>query len=189
MDGSLFLKIIGVALVINAIYASFAHQKEKLTIYVDWTDAGMTAATPLVVFLCDYLFITVFRLSDGTALTISCGIGAALVFLGLRVCWRANSGKGTFLVAAAAKYTMMILVYLAVGATLASGSRRKHERETTAVKRNAVAITATVAGYAAWSVWVSRFAEFSPLSNWFSGDCLRFHTENRSTESDQVAVE
>lgn len=114
---------------------------------------------------------------DGLLPAANVCFGAALVYLGLRVCLRANSGKGTLLVAAA-KHTMLILVYVAIGAILASGSRRKHERETTAVKRNAAAVTATAAGYAAWSVWVSRVGRFTPVSNWISGPSHTLHADD-----------
>lgn len=189
MNGSLLLKIIAVVLVINVVYASFAHQKGKLTIYVDWTDAGMTAATPVVMFFCYYLLIQVFGASQSIAKTISLAVGSVMVYLGLRLCWRANNAMVAFLVAAAAKYTMMILVYLTIGAILASGARKKHERETTAVKRNAAGVTAIAAGYAAWSVWVSRVAQFTPVANWIAATSHTLITGGVQQEAEQALAD
>lgn len=170
MDGSLSLKIAGLLLIINAIYASFAHRKGKLTIYVDWTDAVITGASPLIALALDVVLISFFNVPQHVAEQIAVGVFCTSVYFGLRLSWRANSSFGAFVSASAARYTVLALVYLAVLAAISSGQRKKYERESTAAKRKAAAIAATVAAYAAWSVWVSRTARFTPVSNWFAGD-------------------
>ncbi len=172
MDSTLLLKILGVLLIINAIYASFAHKKGKLTIYVDWTDATITALSPLIAFAVTLLGV-VFKVPENSASAASVGVFVALVFFGLRVSWNANTSFLNFLSAALAKYTMLILVYGLLYSILSTGARKKHEHHTTAAKRKVAKVAVLTAGYVTWSAWVARTAGFTPILNWFIGDSFK----------------
>ena len=52
---SLQLKLIGLALVINAIVTIYFHRNNKLVIYKDYTDAAFTGLAPLIAIIAYYI--------------------------------------------------------------------------------------------------------------------------------------
>ncbi|HZW12159.1 MAG TPA: hypothetical protein VFF81_03075 [Noviherbaspirillum sp.] len=189
MEFSLPIKILGILLLANACYATYAHRKERLTIYVDWTDAAITGLTPLIGFAV-FLLLSFLNVPEEVGKTIAQLCVLVLVGFGIRMSWRANASTGAFLSSVVAKYTVLFAFYVLLWAIYSGGERRrKYERRSTAEKRHAAAVAATVAAYVTWSLWVCRFAEFSPVADWFSGESAgSFAVENgdEAEESEEI---
>lgn len=181
MEDSLFLKIVGALLLANAVYASFAHRRGKLTIYADWTDAAITGLTPLIA-LAIYYGLTFFQIPEESAKLVGTLCLLALVGFGIRMSWRANSSVLAFLSATIAKFTVLFSFYVLLWAVLTSSDRRrKYERHATVAKRNAAAVAATVSAYVAWSAWVCRTPAFTPIGLWFSGGGVQSLSNDENT--------
>lgn len=169
MDDMLLIKVTAVLLVANAIYATFAHRKARLTIYVDWTDAAMTGLSPVIGLVIFGIF-AFFGASDSLSKTAGVLCFLVLMMFSVRLTWRANRSLVDFVSAAAAKYTVFFSFYLLLWIMLGGSKRAKYERRATHAKRDAAALTAVVASYAGWSAWVSRSPCFTPVGHWFAGD-------------------
>lgn len=172
MDDHLTLKIVAALVIANAVYATFAHRKNNLTIYVDWTDAAITALSPLIGFGV-YLILSFFTVPAGMAKMLGGVVFVGLLFFSIRLTWRTNRSATTFLSAAVAKYTVLVTFYVGLALILSGSKREKYERRATVAKRDAASIAAAVAGYVTWSHWVSRAQTFTPIANWFAGNSFQ----------------
>src|SRR3990167_153395 len=125
MDTGLVLKIFGVLLLANAVYATFAHRADQLTIYVDWTDAAITALSPLIA-LALWGILWFFNVPDRISRTAGVLCFYVLMGYGLRLTWEANKEPVAFLSAAFAKYTMLLSFYAIFAMSLMGSQRKKY---------------------------------------------------------------
>ena len=161
-DPNILLKVVGITAVINAIFASFMHKSGKLTIYVDYTDAAMTASIPFIVIALLMIFhVLQWPHIAGVFIPLVAGIITLFVLINT---WRENKNPFWFLVSFLAKFTVL-LVFLFF--FFSAGGRKEGESKRSAERRAAIERAAAVAGYTAWSVWVTRTPSFSPVKTWF----------------------
>ncbi len=161
-DPNMILKVVGITAVINAIFASFMHKSGKLTIYTDFTDAVMTASIPFSVIVLLMIFhVLQWPHIGGVVITLVAGIITLFVLINT---WRENKNPCWFLVSLLAKFTVL-LVFLFF--FFSAGGRKKGESRRSAERRAEIQRAAAIAGYTAWSVWVTRTPSFSPVKTWF----------------------
>jgi hypothetical protein len=161
-DPNMMLKIVGVTAVVNAIFASFMHRRGTLTIYYDYTDAAMTACIPgsaIVLFLLFYIF----QWPDASMVIIPITVGFISLFAMINT-WRENKNPLWFLVSLLAKFTVLLIFLFFF---FSAGGRRKGESKRSAQRRASRERAAAIAGFTAWSVWVTRSPSFSPIRSWF----------------------
>lgn len=161
-DPKFMLKVVGIVAVINAIFASFMHKSGKLTIYADYTDALMTASIPFSVLALVIIF-NVLQWPHIEVAVISLVAGTITIFVFINT-WRENKNPFWFLVSLLAKFTVLIAFTFCF---FSAGGRKKGESRRSAERRAAIERAAAVAGYTAWSVWVTRRPSFSPIKTWF----------------------
>lgn len=161
-DPNLMLKIAGVTAVLNAILASFMHRRGTITIYYDYTDAAMTACIPGSAIVL-FLLFNFFQWSDASILIIPITAGFFSLFVMINT-WRENKNPLWFLVSLLAKFTVL-LIFLFFFFT--AGGRRKGESKHSAQRIASKERAAAIAGFTAWSVWVTRYPSFSPVRSWF----------------------
>lgn len=161
-DPNMVIKVVGILAAINAIFASFMHRSGKVTIYTDYTDAAMTASIPFSVLALAMIF-HVLQWPHIAAVVIPFVAGIITLFVLINT-WRANKNPFWFLISLFAKFTvLLVFLFFFFGA----GGRKKGESKRSAERRAAIERAAAVAGYTAWSVWVTRTPSFSPVKTWF----------------------
>jgi uncharacterized protein len=174
---TLQLKLLGLALLANAMLTIYFHKTNKLIIYRDYTDAAFTGAAPLVS-IAIYFLLLFLEVSSDKALIISVCIFAILIFFVAKSTARNNNGLSIFFaMSLITKITIIVLYYAMMAAFLTkpTSSRRKGERYTVyeARKRreataNVVAAAATTATFVALSAWVCKHSEFTPVGDYIS---------------------
>ena len=174
---SLQWKLIGLALLVNALVTIYLHKVDKLVIYQNYTDAAVTGLAPLVGIIV-YFVLRFFELQPDKA-----QVAAALVFVGLmyfvaKSTHRNNNGLSAFFAMSLITKITIVGAYYAIMAALLFGSgsaRKKGERldayearKRREAKANAAAAAATTVGFVALSAWVCKESEFVSLAEYLS---------------------
>ncbi len=174
---SLQWKLIGLALLVNALVTVYLHKLDKLVIYQNYTDAAVTGIAPLVGILV-YFVLRFFELQADKA-----QVAAVLVFVGLmyfvaKATHRNNNGLSAFFAMSLITKITIVGAYYAIMAALIFGSgsaRKKGERldayearKRREAKANAAAAAATTVGFVALSAWVCKESEFVSLAEYLS---------------------
>lgn len=173
---SLQLKLIGLALFVNAALTIYLHRDEKLIIYRDYTDAAITGAAPLFSIIT-YIILGFFETPPDVAQIISMTFFAILMLFVAKSTFRNNGFSVFFVMSLITKITIVGLYYAIMAALIfTSGSaRRKGEsysayeaRKRREAQANAAAMAATTAGFVALSAWVCKQSRFTPIKEYFS---------------------
>lgn len=176
---SLQWKLIGVALLANALLAMYLHTAGKLVIYKDYTDAAFTGIAPLLSIIV-YFLLRFFEVSPNIAMMVALGMFVILIFFVARSTAKNNNGLSMFFAMSLLAKLTIVGIYYAIMALLIylrlSGSpRRKGEHYSTYEARlrreaqgNAALMAATTASIVALSAWFCKRAEFTPIDEYFS---------------------
>ena len=172
---SLQLKLIGLALLINAIVTIYLHRSDKLVIYKDYTDAAVTGLVPLVAIIA-YFILRFFEVSPDIAEIIALAVFALLLVFVVISTARNNGWVSLFFLMSLITKVTIVGLYYAIMAFLmfSSGSaRRKGERRDSYEARRRrdeqariAAMAATTAGFIALSAWVCKENEFKPIGEY-----------------------
>lgn len=157
------------------------HHVEKLTIYVDYTDAGITNLLPAAGVIGALLLrwlempgvVQVIVFAVGVILGVAYAVYAAL---------RTNQGALNIALVILTKITMITVFFVVIGMLIASlfsnSGRRKGESQARTAARHRrekkatmAQITALSIAYTALTAWMCRNPEFTSIS-----DCLEFDT-------------
>lgn len=157
------------------------HHVEKLTIYVDYTDAGITNLLPAAGVIGALLLrwlempgvVQVIVFAVGVILGVAYAVYAAL---------RTNQGALNITLVILTKITMITVFFVVIGMLIASlfsnSGRRKGESQARTAARHRrekkatmAQITALSIAYTALTAWMCRNPEFTSIS-----DCLEFDT-------------
>lgn len=174
---SIYLKVLGAILVVNAIITIALHKQDKLIIYRDYTDATFTGVAPLLAIMM-YFIMRFFEISEKYSLTGALVLFSLLMIFVITSTARNNNGIGLKFVMSLATKLTIVGIYYAIMAMLIFGSgsaRKKGERQAAyearrrrEAKANAAAMVATTTGFVALSAWVCKYSEFTPLEEYFS---------------------
>lgn len=169
-------------LLVGALVSAFAvycHHAGSATIYMDYTDALITNALPaagiLMGVICHWLempwAVSVVSAVVGFTLSIAYAVYATL---------KSNRGGLSIFLSIVAKLTLVAVFFAVIGMLIASlfvSTRRKGESQARADARNRRQNKATMAqifalsaAYTAFTAWVCRNPQFTPI-----GKCLEFN--------------
>ena len=175
---NLILKLLGLALLINAVITIYFHKAGKLIIYRDYTDVAFTGATPLIPIVI-YFAARFFEVSNEVALMIAIGFFVVLMFALIISTARNNNGLSVFfLMSLITKITIVGLYYVIMAAIIISRSaptREKgesqadhQERMRRQARKNTALMALATAAFVALSAWVCKYPAFTPIKEYFS---------------------
>ncbi|MBK4735242.1 lysozyme inhibitor LprI family protein [Noviherbaspirillum pedocola] len=173
---TLTLKVAGAGLLLIAALSMYLHAQGKLTIYSDYTDASVTALTPLIAFAV-YGGAKFFEMQDKSALVAAMAVlvfAAGLIFVHT---FRHNGVSIYFPMALITKLTIISLYYVLMAILLfpSGTTRRKGERvasfearERREARERAALVAAATGSFIALSGWMCRRGEFTSFKRYLT---------------------
>ena len=171
------LKLLGVALIVNAITAIYLHRRGRLVIYSDYTDAVFTGLVPIAAIVSYFLalFLEVPGYVSGM---IAICVFLSLMFFVIKATARSNNGLSIFFTISLVSKITLVGFYYAVMMFLisvrGSSPRSKGEsyagyaaRQRREARANATAMIVATAVFVAVSAWVCEKDEFTPIGDYF----------------------
>ena len=157
------------------------HHVEKLTIYVDYTDAGITNLLPAAGVLGALLLRWLEMPGVVQAVVFAIGVLLGVVYA-VYAALTTNQGALNITLVVLTKLTMITIFFVVIGMLIASlfsnSGRRKGESQARTAARHRrekkatmAQITALSIAYTALTAWMCRNPEFTSLS-----ECLEFDT-------------
>ena len=156
------------------------HHAEKCTVYVSYTDAGITNLLPAAGVVCALIlrWLEMPGLAQGIAFAIGVLLG---VVYAIYAAFRTNQGVLNITLVVLTKITMITVFFVVIGMLIASlfsnsGRRKGDSRARTAArqrrekKETLAHIAALSIAYTALTAWMCRNPEFTSLSECFEFD-------------------
>lgn len=164
------------AMVAITLTAMYQHHNETATVYIDYTDAMITNALPLLGLIL-YLLGSWLELPKSiTVMSFYTCIFTAIGF-GIYTAYLANGVGVQFVLVVIAKITLVSVFYALIAFWLLALMPTKYKDETKAQaqarnRRGARAVKVQIAlvsvGYTFLTRWLCRYGEFAPLSETLS---------------------